>query len=33
MKEVTVPVPRIAPALSAMVVYYLFRSYRIWGEL
>jgi hypothetical protein len=32
MKEGTMPVPPVAPALRAMMTYYLFRSYRIfWG--
>ena len=32
MKEGTMSVPSTAPALRAMMTYYLFRSYRIfWG--
>jgi hypothetical protein len=31
MKEGTMPVPPAAPALRAMMTYYLFRSYRIFG--
>jgi hypothetical protein len=31
MKEGTVPVPLTTPALRAIMMYYLFRSYRIFG--
>jgi len=31
MKEGTMPVHPAAPALRAMMTYYLFRSYRIFG--